>query len=160
MLTTSLFMSSFILSWNCKEQNQYSDSITRPTIDMSLEFNFTYTCHIWGMSPFPVFMVTETHTLQPSWCIAKIVPGAHRLKILLKISVEFPSPDTSADAVFCFVPVHYSKTPSAFLQLVLLNACARRGCALALSMNRLRQRAFIEQRKAWIRGTVLFCKGN
>lgn len=38
--------------------------------------------------------------------------------------------DTSADAVFCFVPAHYSKTPSAFLQLVLLNACARRGCAL------------------------------
>lgn len=102
MFTMSLFMSSFILSWNYTSQSQYSDSTTWPTIDIPLEFNFTYICHIRCMSPFPMFTLTEMHMLQPSWCIAKIVSEAQRLKILLKISVEFPSPKT-LQLMQCFV---------------------------------------------------------
>lgn len=60
-------MTSFILSWNYISQNQYSDSSIWPTIVITLEFNFTYVCHIRGMSPLHMFMVmlTEMYTLQP-----------------------------------------------------------------------------------------------
>ena len=67
LLTISLFMSSFILSWNYISQNQYSDSSIWPTIDITLEFNFTYVCDIWGISSFHMFtvMLTEMYMLQP-----------------------------------------------------------------------------------------------
>lgn len=106
MLTMSLFMSSFILSWNYVSQNQYSDPTTWPTIKIPLEFNFTYLCHIQGMLPFHIFMLTEVHMLQPPWCIAKMVSGAHRLKILLKISAQFPLPKTF-QLMQCFVLSQY-----------------------------------------------------
>lgn len=108
------FMSSFILSWNYVSQNQYSDSSIWPTIDTTLKCNFTYVCHIRGMSPFHVFTVilTEMYMLQPFHCIAKIVSEAHRLKILLKDKCGISlAKDTSADTVFCFVTVRYSKNP-------------------------------------------------
>lgn len=58
------------------------------------------------MSPFPMFMLTEVHILQLSWCIAKMVSEAHRLKILLKISVEFPLPKT-LQLMQCFALSQY-----------------------------------------------------
>lgn len=56
-----------------------------------------------------------------------------------KCGISFAK-DTSADAVFGFVP-HILKSP----QLLLLNACARRGHALALLSAGTEQRAFLAQ---------------
>lgn len=91
------------------------------------------------MSPFPMLMLTEVYTLQPFWCIAKIVSGAHKTKNTVKDKCGISlAKDTSADAVFCFVP-HILKPPQLFTTDPAECLCKEKPCpGLAVSMNRVK----------------------
>lgn len=142
MLMMSLFMSSFILSWNYISQNQYSDPTTWPATEIPLEFNFSYICHIQGVSPFLSYVYADrsvhvtallVHSKNSFWG----TQTKNTVKDKCGISL---AKDTSADAVFGFVP-HILKSPKLFTTAPAECLCKERPCP-GFAASRSRGRSF------------------